>query len=141
MFYKAIGFDYSGVIVSEVTWRNTRRSMDSRAVALIGDLKRQGYRIGILSNAGTSVREELARSALNNVVDVICLSGEESFVKPDPKIFEIFIERLKVRAEELIYIDDSERSLETADEVGYTPIHFRSYEQLVEELKGLKVIG
>lgn len=44
-----------------------------------------------------------------------------------------------VSLDELIFIDDSLHSLLTASEIGYTPIHFLSNEQLIEELESLGI--
>jgi hypothetical protein len=39
----------------------------------------------------------------------------------------------------MIFIDDSERSLSTAEQCGYTPILFTGYDELVEQLNSLHV--
>ena len=44
----------------------------------------------------------------------------------------------KIKAgQKILFIDDSEKSLETAKELGYAPILFESYDQLREELQKL----
>jgi len=46
-----------------------------------------------------------------------------------------------VSLNELVFIDDSPTSLVDAEEVGYTPILFESYEQLVADLRKLNIKG
>jgi epoxide hydrolase-like predicted phosphatase len=119
---------------------NADQGVDLRMVGLMERLKSAGYRIGVLSNARSQLREEIVAQGLDKVADVVCISQEEGLMKPDPRLFGIFIGRLGVRPEELVYTDDSGRSLETANEVGYTPILFQSYEKLTEELGRLGMV-
>lgn len=58
-------------------------------------------------------------------------------MKPDPKAYQALCAALQVTPAELIYIDDTPRSLESAAEVGYTPILFENYAGLVAKLKKL----
>jgi 2-haloacid dehalogenase len=72
--------------------------------------------------------------------DDILISSTVNLVKPDPCIFEIFLERIGRRAEECVYIDDSAVNAATADRLGFITIHFESPAQLAEELDRLGVL-
>ena len=72
--------------------------------------------------------------------DDILISSTVNLVKPDPRIFEIFLARIKRRAEECVYIDDSAVNVSTADRLGFITIHFESPAQLAAELDRLDVI-
>ncbi len=61
-------------------------------------------------------------------------------MKPDPEAFYRFCELLKVEPHELIFIDDTKKSLETAPTVGYTPILFQDGASLRKELSALGVL-
>jgi HAD superfamily hydrolase (TIGR01509 family) len=67
------------------------------------------------------------------------ISGDVGLMKPDPAIFKLFMDQLGVTPEEFVFIDDAKPSLSTAQECGFSPILFRSYEGLVGELEELGV--
>jgi 2-haloacid dehalogenase len=72
--------------------------------------------------------------------DDILISSTVNLVKPDPRIFEIFLRRIDRRAEECVYIDDSAANVAAADRLGFISIHFESPAQLAVELDRLDVI-
>ena len=62
------------------------------------------------------------------------VSGEEKTRKPFPEIYELLIQRFNINPHKAIYIDDNARNLEPAAKIGFSTIHFRSPEQLQQEL-------
>jgi HAD superfamily hydrolase (TIGR01509 family) len=72
--------------------------------------------------------------------DDILISSTVNLVKPDPRIFEIFLQRIGRRAEDCVYIDDSAPNVATADRLGFSTIRFESPAQLAVELDRLDVI-
>ena len=55
---------------------------------------------------------------LNPYFDVITVSGDVKLCKPDPRIFELTLEKLGVSAEECLYVDDRPGNLEAARNLG-----------------------
>lgn len=55
---------------------------------------------------------------LNPYFDVITVSGDVKICKPDPRIFELTLEKLGVSAEECLYVDDRPGNLEAARNLG-----------------------
>ena len=97
------------------------------------------YKVGLLSNNDIAAANRFRETGLTNHFDVVVVSAEIGYSKPHTKAFEIFIERLGVVANELIYIDDTEKSLVTAKEIGYHPVLFSNYDSLLYDLKSLGV--
>jgi 2-haloacid dehalogenase len=62
------------------------------------------------------------------------VSGEEKTRKPFRDIYEKLISRFNINPTEAVYIDDNMRNLHPARELGMHIIHFKSPEQLKEEL-------
>ncbi len=62
------------------------------------------------------------------------VSGEEKTRKPFMDIYEKLISRFNINPTEAVYIDDNMRNLHPARELGMHIIHFKSPEQLKEEL-------
>jgi putative hydrolase of the HAD superfamily len=106
---------------------------------LVDTLRAAGYKVGLLSNNTREKGAHLRRTGLANHFDVFHISAETGHVKPEPAAFKHFAQALGVDPHELIFIDDSEKSLSTATECGYMPIHFTDYQQLVTELHRLGV--
>lgn len=98
------------------------------------------YLLAILSNHITDWFEQSTKE--NNVaplMDVIYTSYMSKKAKPDIRIFKEIIKKLDVKAEECVYIDDQEKNIPPAKEVGMHAILFKNNNQLEKELKQLKV--
>ena len=120
-------------------FNNTKR-LNSELIEKLPELKAAGYQIAILSNYTTELRGVLAKEGINHYFDKIFVSGEIGYQKPDPKAFTAVCKGLKIEPSEMIFIDDTLRSLETADKVGYTPILFENNDQLFADFERLKVL-
>ncbi len=118
--------------------RNSRR-VNSDLFPLFSALRGAGYKVGILSNNTTDLRERLTKEGIAPLVDDIVISAEVGFQKPHREIFDIAFQQLGVRPEEVIFVDDTPKSLEKAAEIGYAPVLFKSNEQLAENLRKLGV--
>jgi 2-haloacid dehalogenase len=64
----------------------------------------------------------------------IVISGEVGFNKPDPRIFQILLDRVNRPAGDCLLIDDSQKNIQTAQDLGFQTILFQSPAQLREEL-------
>ena len=71
----------------------------------------------------------------------IVVSGMEGVNKPDPRIFRILCERYAVAPESAVFIDDVAENAVAASALGIHGIHFRSPEQLRNELVGLGLLA
>lgn len=119
---------------------NAQKKVNEEVLDLIKTIREKGYRVGILSNYNTSLRKRLDLQGITSLVDVIGSSEEMGYMKPEKEAFRMFCKMLSVEPEEFIFIDDTEKSLVTADEVGYTPILFENYEKLENDLKELGIL-
>jgi putative hydrolase of the HAD superfamily len=115
--------------------------INKQILELADKLKANGYKTGLLSNNTTEAANKIRGIKLTDHFDAVLVSAEIGCSKPDPKVFKVFTERLGVKTKELIYIDDTPRSLETSKEVGFYPILFKNYKLLLTELKkiGIKI--
>jgi len=113
--------------------------LNTELVSLIHKLKELGYPMALLSNYTSTLRDKLAKQALDGLFDHIIISSEVGLQKPDPQIFYQTFEALGIRPEEAIFIDDSLKSLSTAALVGYHPIRFIDNQGLLTRLKDLGI--
>ena len=70
-----------------------------------------------------------------NLFRDIVVSGDEKLIKPDPAIFELCLSRNKLKADECLFIDDSEKNVRGAEAVGMQAHHFTTPEKLRADLK------
>lgn len=73
--------------------------------------------------------------------DGLILSGNEGVIKPDPKIFEIFLDRYGLKATDCLFIDDSLDNVKTALDMGFLALHFRDPDTLKIQLKQMGLLG
>src|SRR3989344_1141473 len=106
---------------------------------LVDRLRKNGYKVGLLSNNTMKSAGHIRSTDLINHFDACVIYAEIGMSKPDPKIFEYFFSKLGIAPHQAIFIDDAEKSLSTATEVGYHPIFFKNHNDLIRELKSLGV--
>jgi len=115
------------------------RNINAELLSFFPKLKDLGLKTGIFSNSNSILRERLKELGLLELADVLIISGDIGFQKPDKEAFQVLFEKLNLLPEEVVFIDDTPRSLEKADEIGYIPILFKNNEQLKEELRGMGI--
>ena len=67
----------------------------------------------------------------------IVVSGTEKVIKPDPKIWEVLLERYHIKADESVFIDDNAKNIEVAKALGFITVHITPETDLEKELKDL----
>ena len=63
------------------------------------------------------------------------ISCDIGLVKPQREIFDLVLEKLNLKASDCIFIDDREKHLAMPKEMGFQVIHFKSNQQLKNDLK------
>jgi len=95
------------------------------------------YKTGIISNAWGDLRENIMREKIDDAFEHIIISAEVGAVKPDPKIYEIAIERVGVKPKEIVFVDDFPVNIEGCEKVGIKGILFRDPTSAIKQLKAL----
>lgn len=104
------------------------------------DCKKAGYRLYILSNYGlTTFAYAKEHFKFLKHVDGMVISSEVHYVKPEPEIYQILLDRYQIVPEESVFIDDRADNAEMAASFGIHAIPFKNQEQAVEELRKLGV--
>jgi len=100
------------------------------------------YKLGIISNNSHEWGEDvLKRFGLNKFFEILVFSHIVGLAKPDEKIFEYAIsDLLDVSPENILFIDDKEKSLLPAKALGWNTILFTSSEKLKQELGKLGIL-
>ena len=130
---------------SEEVWGKTFEAAryNDEVLALIGGLRRGGYRVGALSNLEPSRARWLKRHDIDTLFDVVVFSCEVGLRKPDlsPRgpgdqgIYRLTLRRLGLAAEDCIFIDDNRNCVVAAESIGLESILFKDVTQLEMELR------
>jgi HAD superfamily hydrolase (TIGR01509 family) len=94
------------------------------------------YKIGLLSNAWDDLRQTMhERWNMDVLFDDLVISAEVGIVKPDPRIYQLAVERLGVHPDECVFIDDMLINVEAAHQQGLTAIQFVDTQQILADLR------
>jgi epoxide hydrolase-like predicted phosphatase len=138
-FDKAL-YELIGITAAEVELRYWRTSVrDNNAISWIKDLKNTGkYKIGILSNVGHGFFDNyFDLSDQKELFDEVVLSSDVGMAKPDFMIFELIANRLGVKPDECVMIDDTYINIDAAKSLDMHGIWFISLDQARDELNKL----
>jgi epoxide hydrolase-like predicted phosphatase len=96
---------------------------------------RPRYRTGMLSNTwmcdGRAMAQELG---ITDCFDVFVTSAEVGVMKPDPRIYQVALEKLEIKPPEAVFVDDFVENVEGARRLGMRAIRFLDSDQVRAEL-------
>jgi epoxide hydrolase-like predicted phosphatase len=93
-----------------------------------------GFKTGLISNSwGLGIYER----APVDLFDITVISGEVGLHKPQPEIYELACERLRVEPTEAVFVDDLRENCAGAEAVGMTAILHRETLQTLARLSEL----
>ena len=101
--------------------------------AFAADLRKQGIKTGILSNVFGIGVGPLRAGGFYDGFDPVILSCDVGLAKPDRAIYELAAERLQLRPQEIIFINDYQAWLDPAAALGMHTVLAVSPEQIVTD--------
>ncbi len=111
-------------------------------IEFVAELRERGLRTALCTN---NVREWEPRwramlPELDDVFEVVVDSGFVGTRKPEPRIYELTLERLGdgLRFEDCLFVDDLEHNCEAARQLGMSAVRFQDAEQAIAEINGLR---
>ncbi len=81
-------------------------SLDPQCLETLSGLKNMGLRLAIISNWDGTLKEVTKRLEIANLFEYIMDSTVEGVKKPEPKIFEIALDRMQLQPEEVVHVGD-----------------------------------
>lgn len=94
-----------------------------------------GVRTGLLSNSWGA--DMYPADLLEELFDVVVISGHEGLRKPDPEIYALAAERMGMAPASLVFIDDLPGNLKPARTMGIATVLHRDAPTSIAELGGL----
>ena len=98
---------------------------------LVHRAHRAGIRTALLSN---SWGDQYMRQGWDDLFDVVVISGEVGMRKPEPEIFEFTLEKLGLRADQCVFVDDHARNIAAAASLGIVGVLHGDYSTTGSEL-------
>ena len=133
---------YSQVLIEGVlNWEEILNPIEPN-VELLKEFKDSGvYDVYALSNFNDE-SYQVAKNEFSflNLFKGEVISGEVGWIKPEPEIYELLLERFKLDPTETLFIDDSKENVDAAEEFGIKTIHYRNPEKLQREIKHLNLL-
>lgn len=110
------------------------------AIPWIKEFKEKGYKVYYLSNFFHKAEVDCAdKLDFLSYMDGGILSYKDKVTKPDPEIYQLLLRRYGLKAEESVFLDDTEKNIVGARKEGIHGIVFRNRMQACEELRKLGV--
>ena len=104
--------------------------LDQELVSLIRELRTKGVQVALLSNFASDLQQMLTDLGLDDLFEVVFISGLEGVMKPDPAVYQTTLDRLGVPPAEAVFVDDMQINIEGAQQVGMTGVRFRGIRHL-----------
>jgi len=135
---EVVVFDFGGVI-AHAEYEKGERFIHPipGMLALIEELKAAGYQTAMLSNTVPWHAEAIRELGLYRPFSPVVLSYEIGYRKPNPKAYEILLQKLGRPPEETLFIDNKEENVVAARKAGMHAVHFTSCKELRARLSTL----
>lgn len=97
-------------------------------------VKEHGYGIYVLSNASDLFYQYFPRFLPLDFFDGVFVSSDVHMLKPDIRIYEAFLEKYGLKAEECLFVDDREDNISGAGQAGLVTFRFEGDYEVVKAL-------
>lgn len=97
-------------------------------------LRKHGIRTGILSNIFAMNADVLREQGRYDGFDPVILSCDEGYAKPDAEFYDIAIKKLGVKPEEILFVDDQQKCIGPAQDLGMLTVTALNPGQIVQDV-------
>ena len=110
-------------------WLGYAADLPERNIKLLETLRKQGYRLALASNTNAfmmswtcSDRFDGKGNGIKHYLDELYVSYKIGALKPSTQFFEFILDKENVKPEEVLFIDDGPRNVESAKSMGINTI-------------------
>ena len=93
------------------------------------------YRFCIISDTTLDLEPSLHFFKIRDLFELVLTSGTTGFSKDKPEIYQLALNILKIKSEDVFFIDDHEEFLSVAKTLGIQTILYTTPETLARDLK------
>jgi putative hydrolase of the HAD superfamily len=111
------------------------RKINFDLVRLLNELDKNGYRVYVISDNNISASKYYQKNLLFKNIKGWIFSCDYGSLKKDGKLFNIFLEKYNLFADECYFIDDNKTNIKVADKLGFkTFLYNHNYVDLIRDL-------
>ncbi|WP_435355619.1 HAD family hydrolase [Emticicia sp. SJ17W-69] len=140
---QTLGFPLSDIEVDKA-WNAILLDIPTERIALIKKI-RQNYPVYLLSNTNNIhikasndyLRKAHNISHLDQLFDQLFLSYEMGMWKPDAEIYHYVLKKLKLQPHEVLFLDDNQKNIESANAIGIQTILVEPPTSILEYCKNI----
>lgn len=109
--------------------------VNDEVLSLVYETKAKGYKTALLTNVIEPTYNVLKSAGCYEHFDEVIASCKTGFAKPEKEIYELSLDLLKTTAPQSIFIDDKQRNLDPATEMGFHTILAENPVQIINDLR------
>jgi len=123
-------------------WEEMLGGVIEGTLDILTRLKESGnYKIYALTNWSAETYPVAAeRYEFLSWFEGVLVSGAEKMKKPDPKFYQLMLDRFDIEPSQAIFTDDNLRNVKAARAMGIQTIHFQNAAQLEEEMRAMGLV-
>ena len=106
-----------------------------RLMDYIRELRGEGYATALLCNESLRFEDRLRELGIRDLFEPVVVSALIGVMKPDPTVYRVTLQELRVAPHEAVFVDDSLTNVRGAQAAGLHAILFRPETNLRDELK------
>lgn len=134
-------FDANGITSKDLKDDLMNAYLSLKAYPEVSDalflLKTRGYKLAILSNGTPEMLDSaVANSGLSNLIDMNLSVEAIQIFKPDPKVYQLAVDKLEVQAHEIIFQSSNAWDASGASAFGFNVAWINRFGQSRERLPG-----
>ncbi len=123
-------------------WETMLHSDIPETAVFLREAKAAGYGIYGLTNwSHETIHVAYERYPVFSEFDGIVVSGVEKLLKPDPRLYQILLERYGLKADECVFLDDNQANVDAANAMGIKAIRFTTIDEVRPQLAELGVLA
>jgi len=110
---------------------------DAAILKLVDDIRASGIQVALLTNMIEPTYNVVEQAGYFHHFDCIIASCKVGFAKPDTAVYERALTMTHASANESVLVDDKQKNLDPAREMGLATILAKDTEQIVREMRAL----
>jgi putative hydrolase of the HAD superfamily len=119
-------------------WRNDFRNkleISEEMLAFVRFLKAKGIKVAVLSNNIAPYVDVIRKRDGYKDFDIVINSCEVGYCKPDEDIYQLALSKLNLKPEEVLFVDNRQENLDTAQRIGMKTELFTDILKLKQDIR------